>query len=778
MDNDSIVIQLASGSWEPLDISQLPAFTKQINTFEDLEDRNVTFSQEIILPNTHRNRRLLNFATDKQIGDYSGRNRHYPVKCYFNGLEVLGDGYVLKLTGRNQSGILCQIVSEAVDFFGFLDSHSFEDLLPDKYEFSVAGVNTANTYTGSLYKYFIFDPSVSHSYFDETILGHSTGFKFGFANGTKGYGSAIPPDGASRSSNDVFLNQLVPFFNWRLGLQTIFNNLTDWTLNAPFLSDGQFEDVYIPVQVNLFDRLGRVSIAGSAQAPFITAYSATANPPWYQNIDVTGLGVFNFSEKSCVYGSTRPTCTGHVLTALDNHGYVNSANATLSEYFDSPDYNCKLNFPQSGKVKFKFLTYCNQALTDPDSPKYYVNVIIFRYQTGTKTRQQSASYSSEAAIIDTTQPLEDEFEFNVTPNDLYEVYAYTEIKNPSGLASAILSQIRVTMNYEIRYQDTEDGDNNNMLFGQDSFYSYNAVPFDSPSSLVKEFISTFGLFADIDTVSKKLSLYSMKDILSDRVGVEQNIDITKYVDFETLEESYFIEGYSEQNIIEQEENNNWKDEESFTDRAVMLSNSAESGENVVLSIPFASAKPRIVRIDSNSGGLEQEGDSVNIPFCDVPALTKRESEYSETIGEYGLWDRFAPLKTDDIPKCMVRQGARLNTVVLHNSMRFTLQNTRNGLVEGDSSYYAPFNRRFLNVFNLALPVTSEYIKDRYFSIFEEKILTNPMTVNAEILLRPYIFKDLDLYYPVYIKEYGRYFYIKRINNFQGSGLTNTELIRI
>lgn len=152
-----------NGEWQVLDsYGDNIAITFQANTLADFQDRNGSYSQNISLPKSPRNMRLLGVGM-RVDSDSSIPYTRYPVEVLDQGLPLFNTPSVLKLIRMNEKTIDCQILSNVIDIFSRLDKPL---------------VSEDNDGT-----WFLFDPTGFEKYSTPTAMGAS-GIRMvmGFAN--------------------------------------------------------------------------------------------------------------------------------------------------------------------------------------------------------------------------------------------------------------------------------------------------------------------------------------------------------------------------------------------------------------------------------------------------------------------------------------------------------------------------------------------------------------------------------------------------------------------
>lgn len=110
-----------------LDTSSDIPVVLQANLLGTLSDRQASYSQSIKLPKTPNNCRAF-----EHLQNYtSGSNIPYkrlPCRLYVDGVQVLGEGYVLAVKGVTPDYFECQIISELPDTISLLEQTSLSDL--------------------------------------------------------------------------------------------------------------------------------------------------------------------------------------------------------------------------------------------------------------------------------------------------------------------------------------------------------------------------------------------------------------------------------------------------------------------------------------------------------------------------------------------------------------------------------------------------------------------------------------------------------------------------
>lgn len=89
------------------------------------------------------------------------------------------------------------------------------------------------------------------------------------------------------------------------------------------------------------------------------------------------------------------------------------------------------------------------------------------------------------------------------------------------------------------------------------------------------------------------------------------------------------------------------------------------------------------------------------------------------------------------------------------------------------------NRVNYNPFFIANHIPAQRLVDNYYDKLANNMLVRAKCLSVELLLTERDIEDLDFFTPIYLKQFGAYFYISKISNFVNSGrLTKVELVRM
>ena len=84
-----------------------------------------------------------------------------------------------------------------------------------------------------------------------------------------------------------------------------------------------------------------------------------------------------------------------------------------------------------------------------------------------------------------------------------------------------------------------------------------------------------------------------------------------------------------------------------------------------------------------------------------------------------------------------------------------------------------------NPYLIANHITAQSLLDNYYDKLISRMLVKARTMNVELVLNEQDIEELDYFTPIYLKQFGAYFYISKISNFiSNKKLTKVELIKL
>ena len=107
---------------------------------------------------------------------------------------------------------------------------------------------------------------------------------------------------------------------------------------------------------------------------------------------------------------------------------------------------------------------------------------------------------------------------------------------------------------------------------------------------------------------------------------------------------------------------------------------------------------------------------------------------------------------------------------------FTFKGSKTHLVELSERY------KFLlpddSYIPIANHVKAQYLIDTFYDKLVNKMLVRDKTIEEQFLLTDQDIEEFDQFTPIYLHQYGAYFYVNKIKNYISGQLTTVELIRL
>ena len=126
--------------WERLDIGKdKPTLTIQSNDLAELKDRQAEYSQELVLPLTGRNLRILGIP-NLSDADTDSPYKFWDCRLFAGENQLAGKGAVLSIDGITSDGIECQILGAAIGLFDVLNGSPMSDLSEPSITWSAGGM--------------------------------------------------------------------------------------------------------------------------------------------------------------------------------------------------------------------------------------------------------------------------------------------------------------------------------------------------------------------------------------------------------------------------------------------------------------------------------------------------------------------------------------------------------------------------------------------------------------------------------------------------------------
>jgi hypothetical protein len=126
--------------WERLDMgSEKPALTIQSNDLAELKDRQAEYTQELILPLTGRNLRILGHP-HLSDSDTDSPYKFWECRLFAGENQLARKGAVLSIDGVTDEGIECQILGAAIGLFDTLNEAPMSDITEPSITWSAGGM--------------------------------------------------------------------------------------------------------------------------------------------------------------------------------------------------------------------------------------------------------------------------------------------------------------------------------------------------------------------------------------------------------------------------------------------------------------------------------------------------------------------------------------------------------------------------------------------------------------------------------------------------------------
>lgn len=260
----------------------------------------------------------------------------------------------------------------------------------------------------------------------------------------------------------------------------------------------------------------------------------------------------------------------------------------------------------------------------------------------------------------------------------------------------------------------------------------NSLGFDNRGDLVKEFLQLYGLTIDVDTENKKVRMYTLGSIVA-KEGSSVLDWSKKFIPGEE-ELTFQLSNYAQKNTIELKRDG----DNGITDQVIPR----VYDQNLETSKTLWTSKFLAIKNIQNGSAPK----TVNIPVYEVTRS-----------GERSTWGLSYSSPSD--PVIIKTTGGLIGLPFKQGYPESIKQNT-----------------------NVTLTLTTEIgfkelIRDHYSPLFTG-IAFQAKVLQATFNLSPLDIELLDLSVPIWLEQYGHYFYISKINNYTSGKLTKVNLIRL
>lgn len=263
--------------------------------------------------------------------------------------------------------------------------------------------------------------------------------------------------------------------------------------------------------------------------------------------------------------------------------------------------------------------------------------------------------------------------------------------------------------------------------------------FKSLGDIVKAFVQLFGLTIDVNPSTKVARAYSIREFYNRRSSSGKDWS-DKLIKGKDTKLTYQLSGYAQTNEIKFEDNkdNNVTDSYKFSILDFNL-----QPTKLLFQIGFlAGLNQTLYDADTTS----KSHTLANYPIWTITRGHMENGEMTETTWEYNT-----------LSKPMVVHINKSDYMWPQVNIGYT--NTRVRLY---TAYFKNLN----------------YYIPKYYDNLINNILLGAKVLQTQILLDSLDIQSLDLFNPVWLEEYGFWFYVSKINNFQAGKITKVDLIRM
>lgn len=263
--------------------------------------------------------------------------------------------------------------------------------------------------------------------------------------------------------------------------------------------------------------------------------------------------------------------------------------------------------------------------------------------------------------------------------------------------------------------------------------------FKSLGDIVKAFFQLFGLTIDVNPATKVARAYSVQEFYNRRSSSGKNWS-DKLIKGKDTKLTFRLSSYAQSNEIKLEDNkdNNVTDSYKFSIPDVNL-----QPTKLLFQIGFlAGLNQTLYDEDSTS----KTHTLANYPIWTINRVRMENREMTETTWEYNALSKpmVVHINKSDYMWPQVSVGYTLTRVRLYTAYFKNL------------NYYVP----------------------KYYDKLINNILKRPKVLQTQILLDSFDIQSLDLFNPIWLEEYGFWFYVSKINNFQAGKITKVDLIHM
>lgn len=729
-----LLIKNADGVFETADFGKdTPYFTFAVNDVAATEDAQANYSQRLALPFTPTNNRLMGYLNAPQSGAKNAYN-YAECRLYCDGLQMVGEGGVLYLLDCTDDSYEVQVLSGVADLFTELEKVDFESGFAELGE-PVMPTNSIVTPVRGLEKLNAETLAGDTNWlWAEHTIGFNNTSNTGVVNGL--YTRLYPLVWLSTGDNTLgllpaLLNKIGWSFEFSDGIDTDKLAPYAWSIKEP-LKPTTWND---PNQVNVFRWIGKKTSYQQPNRDIPVAVEVKAAPFDFDGVEAVAVRVFAYTDID--YGLFCECVRAQI-------GYMS--------YNDNPacyDIGIKVD----GVTGYDYYhAYYLGFWTAQNNLYNYYKLLIFRadgkvYETSTKGAEYGSSVNKKLQFLDET-------ELN-SANRLLEGYTFTlddnivqDLRNDliqdKGKSESEADQIIADLQVPT-LKLLDDYDTGQSTFGSDDGKVTLSLMRDEGSFDIAMKLQPMHLIfndADSDTAVCG-SAISLARSLGFSTGVDALKAILQYyglicecnngqkvVTFHQLAELYDRKG----------EAVDWSDKlvAGSATRTYALDGYAQSNK---------------ISLKENKALEWSAGTTIE---CPVAVIDKEQDLF--TIGlQGGKGHDIAFFKLDDEKVKSQKLNAPQVEVISDTGIQPSKYNK--WLVKGAdvANYEAD-------------------LLDNYNGLVQ--MLERPLTIVATFNLTTADAVTLDFFKPIYLRQFGRYFYLNEVSNWHKGAVTECTLVAL
>lgn len=322
-----------------------------------------------------------------------------------------------------------------------------------------------------------------------------------------------------------------------------------------------------------------------------------------------------------------------------------------------------------------------------------------------------------------------EHEFNVTIEEGQYLRIQSRMSSPGDSGAPF----EIDGGCSIRIISTQPELDTGVLWPGATYDLFASLGFKNRSEILQEFMRVYGLTMDIDPEDKIIRLYDLGYVYNRR-----NTDVydwsKKLVKDDNFQVTFRMDGYAQKNTMAFAENsdNNYQDSYIFNVADTNLDAEKEVWTSLFMSLAEY----------GNNGG--------------------------NTIGNYPVYEFDRETDPGNRNNWTGEYSEPGSTFLVKGAVPIQTKTIRQGVMPNKTA------SRTIRVMSARAERMNSLAIHFYLELFN--ILRRTKIIQVTLDLKPYDLENIDLFRPVYIEEFGHYFYISKINNFIPGKLTKVNLI--